>query len=308
MALANLVTLERLKYSITATATGDERLLNALNVSVSDAIRKYCRRDFHLRNYDELYDGNGQSNLLLRAYPIQEVQSCRYRPVTVFKVINSNVSLIQQARVEVSSSGLTVIQVASGTMTRIPFLYSSCATLNSLAVAINAYASTGWNAQVQSGDGGSDYGLWPSADLYVAPSFGDGTVSQGAMSCRNQFAELKMHTYELQGFQWDSRGFLYRAIPYTDPELMHPEDLVWPVGIKNLRIQYTAGYAEIPPAVEEAAVEWISALWFLASRDPSLQHQVPASGWGSISSQFGSPPDNVVALLGPYRRFTVGVW
>jgi hypothetical protein len=49
------------------------------------------------------------------------------------------------------------------------------------------------------------------------------------------FAELKMHTYELAGFQWDSRGWLLRAIPYTDPELMHPEDLVWPVGINNVK-------------------------------------------------------------------------
>jgi len=38
------------------------------------------------------------------------------------------------------------------------------------------------------------------------------------------------------------------TISYTDPELLHPEDLVWPVGINNLRIQYTAGYNVIPEA------------------------------------------------------------
>jgi hypothetical protein len=34
-----------------------------------------------------------------------------------------------------------------------------------------------------------------------------------------------MHTYELAGYQFDPRGWLLRAIPYTDPELLHPEDL-----------------------------------------------------------------------------------
>ena len=61
-----------------------------------------------------------------------------------------------------------------------------------------------------------------------------------------------MHTYELQGYQWDARGWLLRAIPYTDPELLHPEDLILPVGINNFRIQYTAGYTTVPEAVQEA--------------------------------------------------------
>src|SRR5438132_12240383 len=30
--------------------------------------------------------------------------------------------------------------------------------------------------------------------------------------------------------------------PYTDPELLHPEDLIWPVGINNFRISYQAGF------------------------------------------------------------------
>ena len=61
-----------------------------------------------------------------------------------------------------------------------------------------------------------------------------------------------MHTYELAGYQWNCRGRLLRAIPYTDPELLHPEDLVWPVGINNLRVQYTAGYSTVPEAIQEA--------------------------------------------------------
>src|SRR5262249_37934494 len=126
----------------------------------------------------------------------------------------------------------------------------------------------GWTVQVV-GDSNGDYGRWPSADLFVAQSFGEGITSQGALTARGQFAELKMHTYELAGYQWDSRGWLLRAIPYTDPELLHPEDLVWPVGINNFRIQYVSGYPTIPEAIQEACACWVSERFALVSRDPA---------------------------------------
>jgi hypothetical protein len=213
----------------------------------------------------------------------------------------------------VTKTGIVLQAVDSGALTVSPFLYSSYVTLTALATAITALGN-GWSAQVQGGDGANDYTNWPSQDLYVAPSFGDGIESQGALTARNCYAELKMHTYELQGYQWDPRGWLLRAIPYTDPELLHPEDLIWPVGINNFRIQYTAGYQEVPPAVVEACAEWVSFLWYLTQRDPALQHIVPSSntantqGWGSVVSKAGQPPDHVKTLLAPYRRFVVAPW
>src|SRR5205085_11752814 len=139
-------------------------------------------------------------------------------------------------------------------------------TLSALAAAVSALGN-GWSAQVV-GDA-TNYGSWPSADLFVPGSYGDaletkaGATSQGALQCvAGSFAELKMHTYELAGYQWDARGWLLRAIPYTDPELLHPEDLVWPVGINNLRVQYTAGYATVPEAVQEACAQWVAQLYY----------------------------------------------
>jgi hypothetical protein len=191
--------------------------------------------------------------------------------------------------------------------------------LQALAAAITALGS-GWSGQIVGDAGGpglqGDYGLWPSADLWVKGSYGDPLegsgvqTSQGALTCRGQFAELKLHTYELAGYQWDARGWLLRAIPYTDPELLHPEDLIWPTGINNFRVQYVAGYSTIPESVQEACAEWVAALYYLTLRDPSLIHQVPGSGttsgWGPIASRPGQPPDHVKTLLAPYRRHTVG--
>src|SRR5262249_47702696 len=158
-------------YQALQGVTNVDSLLASLISATSDAIIKYCRRDFYSRDYDELYDGSGGRVLMLRQYPIQQVKSVRYRPVTVLKVINNNTTLNQQARVQVTSLGLTLTRTASGVGTTNNLLYTSNVTLQAMATAINALGN-GWSAQVV-GDSGGDYGLWPSADLWVVPSFGD---------------------------------------------------------------------------------------------------------------------------------------
>jgi hypothetical protein len=317
-AQVNLIDIERAKRAVQSiTDNSQDALLGVLIAAYSDAVRKYCRRDFTLAAYDELYNGTGDRRLLLRQYPVASVEAVRYRPVTVLKVINNATTLNQQARVQVTSVGLKLTAVASGVTTTVPdttLSYATNPTLNALAAAINAQGN-GWVAQIV-GDAGAqggqgDYGLWPSADLFVAPSYGDASQSQGAMTARGVNAELKMHTFELQGYQWDPRGWLLRAIPYTDPELLHPEDLVWPVGVNNFRVQYTAGYAVIPEAVQEATALWVAQAYYYTQRDPELTTQnVPGQitqTWGGTTAAVAQlPPPRVQRLLASYRRHAVG--
>ena len=320
MAAKDLITLARAEQSMQNYTPGsNDAVVSTLITACSDAIEKYCRRRFLSTAYDELYNGNGDRRLLLRQYPLQHVKSVRYRPVTVIKIINANTLLNQQARVWVTSTGLQCWRMASGVATTETLLtWASYPTITSLATAVSALGN-GWSAQIV-GDATTtgDYGLWPSADLYVPGSFGDPLEgagiqeSQGSLTARGQNAELKMHTYELAGFQWDPRGWLLRAIPYTDPELLHPEDLIWPVGINNFRVQYTAGYSTVPEAVQEACAEWVNELYQLASRDPAAKN-VRLQGSGAVFSSHAypgyagtQPPDNVRRLLQPYRRYAVG--
>jgi hypothetical protein len=317
MSGVNLIDVERAKRAVQSiTDNSQDALLGVLIAAYSDAIAKWCRRDFSLRNYDELYDGNGDRRLLLRQYPIQSVQAVRYRPVTVLKVINNATGTNQQARVQVTSQGIKLQSVASGVVTNVSdatLSFASYPTLNALANAITAQGN-GWGAQIVGDAGGAglqgDYGLWPSADLWVAPSYGDGVQSQGALTARGTNAELKLHTFELQGYQWDPRGWLLRAIPYTDPELLHPEDLVWPVGVNNFRVQYTAGYATVPEAVQEACALWAADAYYQTLRDPGLLRQaIPGQveqSWGVPAAGADvEPPLRVARLLAPYRRHSV---
>jgi hypothetical protein len=306
MAAKDLITLDRAYLNLQGV-TGVDNLIQTLVTAASDAIRKYCRRDFLVTSYDELYDGNGGCTLMLRQYPIQSVKSVRYRPVTVLKVINNDATTNQQARVQVTSTGLVLTRTASGSFFTTTLTYASYATLQAMANAINALGLS-WSAQVV-GNNPGDYGSWPSSDLWVAPSFGDGTTSQGNLTARGQNAELKMHTYELAGYQFDPRGWLLRAIPYTDPELLHPEDLVWPPGILNFRVQYTAGYTTIPESVQEACAAWAAYLYYAYLRNPNVISAATAPTGGTAQSTsyapLASPPVHVAALLAPYRRHSV---
>ncbi len=311
MGVNNLISLERAKVNLPSAQSGDDNTIDVLVGAASDAIVKYCRRDFRTRSYDELYSGDGDRRLMLRQYPLQTVDSVRYRPVTVIKIINnSGPGTTQQARVQVTQTGLQLMEMAAGvrTTTTTGLTWLACPALQDLVNAVNA-TGRGWSAQIV-GDAAGDYGLWPSADLFIPTSYGSGPTSQGALTCMRANAELKLHTYELQGYQWDPRGWLLRAIPYTDPELLHPEDLIWPVGINNFRVQYTAGYTEVPEAVQEACAEWVSALWYQTQRDPGLGSQSVAGAISQSwrpSSSGATPPDNVVLLLAPYRRYSVAL-
>src|SRR5438046_10759791 len=115
-AAKDLCTLARAYYSLPGISS--DAIVQALLTAASDAIQKWCRRDFVSTSYDELYSGSGQRHLLLREYPIVSVQSVRYRPVTVLKITNTD-ALNVQARVSVLSTGLQLVSVKSGVKTTV---------------------------------------------------------------------------------------------------------------------------------------------------------------------------------------------
>src|SRR6202008_2324720 len=116
----------------------------------------------------ELYSGTGEPRLLLRHYPLVSVQSVRYRPVTVLKLTNTDPTNVQ-ARAAVTATGLTLVRVKNGVRTTdTSVTFAGNVPLTALAAAVNALGN-GWSAQV-AGDA-TNYGSWPSADLYWPPAF-----------------------------------------------------------------------------------------------------------------------------------------
>jgi hypothetical protein len=300
--MADLITQARMLDQLNnlVPTANETTTIGDLISACSAAIIRFCRRDFTSTVYDELYSGNSDRRLILRQYPIQSVQSVRYRPVTVLKVQNTDTATNQQARLSIISTGLSLVRVASGVKTTdTSVTFAANVTLGAVATAVNALGA-GWSAQVV-GDA-NDYAKWPSADLYVTNSTGE---QQGALTCRGAFAELKMHTNELAGFSFAARsGWLLRAIPYSDPELLRPEDLIWSPGINNFRVQYTAGWSTIPLDVQQACSIWVAQLFWDSKRDPGLG-QASYAGVTTFTP-FSRMPGSVIMLLKPYRDFKIG--
>ena len=77
-------------------------------------------------------------------------------------------------------------------------------------------------------------------------------------------------------------------------------------------VDYTAGFDPIPPDVQGAALEWLTARWYAIGRDPALRSetipdlisQVYAGEQGAGTSA-GSMPPGARDLLGAYRIWSV---
>lgn len=283
--MPDLITNARARINLPQATAADDATINTLIAAATKAIQRFCRRDFNLTAYDELYGGTGQCRLVLRQYPVLSVQSIRSCLATVLKVINNNIALNQQARVSVTSTGLALFRMASGVgSTDTSITFAGSATLSAVAAALNSLGN-GWSAQVA-----GNYGSWPAADL---------RSPQGALPACGQFAELKMHTVELAGYQIDERrGWLLRA-PATDAD--QPEDPAWPIG-SSFRAQYTAGYTTIPDDVQEACAELVATWFQQRGRDLSLLREDLANTYHyQADSQF-QLPRRIQALLRPYRN------
>src|SRR5712692_6958043 len=146
--MIDLIDLDRARQNIPTSQNTDEPVISTLITGASRACRKYCRRDFTQTTYDELYSGTGDRRLFLRQFPLISVDSVRYRPVTVLKIIN-NLENTPQARVSVTSTGLKLVRVTSGVSTTdTSITFAGNVTLTALQAAVNALAS-GWSASSQ---------------------------------------------------------------------------------------------------------------------------------------------------------------
>jgi hypothetical protein len=281
--MADLITSARAKYNLNnlATTSAEDTTLAALVTACSKAIKKYCRREFDSQTFDELYDHPVSGRLLLRQFPILSISRAAFEPTTVLRVKNTSASN-QRATVAVTSTGLSLMRVASGvSSTDTSVTWAANATLTAVATAVNALGN-GWSAAVAD----TAYNNRASADLRAV---------QGALHAKDVDAELKIHLQESRGYSIDAeRGIL--AVGTGDWPLLDGATNYW-------RVIYTAGFATVPEDVQEACAQWVAALFFQTKRDPGLsQETLLASG---ARTPFSTIPPGAKALLAPYRKLSV---
>src|SRR5262249_15410659 len=103
------------------------------------------------------------------------------------------------------------------------------------------------------------------------------------------------------------RRVVRAAIAYLRP-LRLPVAPEWLAGARRRgpqawRVRYTAGYATVPGAVQEACALWTAELAYATSRDPALASQsAPSLSAQTWQKPDAGPPPRVQALLAPFRK------
>ncbi len=223
----------------------DVTLTNLLDAACS-AVVSFLNYDPTLTTYDELYQGVNSRSLFLRARPVVSVSAVRYGQQVALQVYNGTQN-VQAATLAITETSLILTLTNDGSSTVVTLNYAAYPTLGQMNTAINALGN-GWTSTIA-----SNFSSWASADLaaYAGQTLG----------CRQFTAFLAPHYYYLNDYKINARtGELVMGVG-------------WFGGYQSFRIQYTAGYSQLPDDLVQATVEVAAQTYQNAATDPNLQSE-----------------------------------
>jgi len=294
--ISDLVSAGRAQENATlaALAASNAAYFASLVCAASGAIRAECHRDFTASSYSEYHSGlPNQRVLRLRQFPV--VAITRVATAALAMQVNNSGSSVQRATVATTATGLTLVTVSSGIATTTVLPYATYPTLAALAAAIAALG-TGWSAQTLSGAYGS-FALWPSADL---------KVTQGAVTALAGGAMLEIYEdYRAGGWPadgwadaaWSASPGAWRLDAQTGELFGY-----WPRGQLNIRVDYSAGFAVIPDAIQEACVQLAADLYGQSQLNSAVEsaHLGSAAYTLNTSARALTRSPKIFGLIAPY--------
>lgn len=287
---------------LNALSTSNPTRLRQIITAASELIELHCHRTFALTAQTEYRNGGiyiGQP-MQLRNYPVTGVSRIAAYPQTAIQIVNNDTITNQRATVATDASANVILtRVASGVTTTVTSLAATNVTIQGLANAINAIGS-GWVATIQSNSVTTNFNLWPQSDLRPL---------QGAATAFLNGLWLEVYTEDYQpmnswnGYETGGGGD-GDSWPgnYNSWRMEQDRGLLWgrfPRGNQNIRIDYTAGYAVIPHAVQEACIRMCQTLYQADAADDNIKaekigdYAVTFNAWENL-------PSKVRALLSRY--------
>ena len=300
--MTDLITTSRATQNATLAAlnTSNASYLASLITAASDGVRNACKRDFSQNSYCEYHSGGIyiREPLRLRQFPVLEITRVAANPRAALLVQNTDSGTNQRATVETTTTSLRVVRIASANTITNDLPFATYPTLAEMAAAINGLGG-GWAAQVI-----GQFGLWPASDLKPL---------QGAAMALFGGRELELYTEELQPFlcwppgnPWgDDAGDQCNAGCALDDETGELFGR-FPRGQLNIRIDYTAGFATIPQAIQEACVQLVLDLYNGGLVNTTLKKATLGGGSFELQSQSSTAvlSGKVSLLLAPYVDFS----
>ena len=302
MSSPDLITTSRATQnaSLASLNTSNPNYLASLITAASELIRRACNREFSQLAYSEYYSGGIyiREPLRLRQFPVLEISRVATNPRAALRVQNVSPAANQRATVETTPTALRCVRVASATPVTNDLPFATYPTLASMASAVNALGN-GWSAQAL-----DEFANWPSADLKPL---------QGAATALFGGRQLELYTEDLQPFvtwppgdPWGEeagyQSFCGWRLDDETGELFGR----FPRGQLNVRIDYTAGFAAIPQAVQEAAVQLVVDLYNAGLVNNTLKKAQLGAGSFELKqqTQAATLSGKVSLLLAPYVDFS----
>jgi len=296
---SDLVSHDRAQQNaaLASLATGNPGYFGSLVSAASGAIRAECHRDFVVSAYAEYHSGSPNQRVLrLRQFPVVAITRVA-TAATALQVNNSGAS-VQRAIVATTALGLTLTTVSSGVASTTAMPYASYPILASLAAAIAAVGD-GWSAQTLSGAYGS-FAAWPSSDL---------KLTQGAVTALAGGAMLEIYEdYRAGGWpdeawadaDWAGSPGAWRLDSQTGELFGH-----WPRGQLNIRVDYSAGFAIVPDAVQEACVQLAADLYGQSQLNGAIENARLGSAAYTLntSARALTKSPKIFGLIAPYIAY-----
>jgi len=292
MALTDLATL---KIFLGITDGSQDSLLAQLVAAADAIVKNYCKRDLELAVYEEYLDGSGVNALALRQRPVRTTTLTGTTTIgspIVTGLASTAALLVGQAvigtGVPVGAKVLTVDSASQVTLTVNAAANGTVPLLFGLAVWL---------------DGGGYYGDGVGAfaagtQLVVGRDFAlkrdKGDLGESGLLVRlgGGIINGNMWSHPWPGLR---RGTLTASAPP-----------VWPPGLGNVKVQYTAGYAPVPADLVDATLQvaaWVRRCGPQGGPITSEQigrysYQIGAGGGDGSVPELGS----IRATLSRYRE------
>lgn len=254
----DLITLSRALTALPNITPAQQSGVPALISAASAAVERYCNRTFTLSTYDEIYNVDTSGSFVLRNFPVVSVERVCSGLQTAMTVTNTNVNSFYRATANIvatdadTPSGLKMMSFGP-TGETFTLSFSTYSTISSLAAAINSHGG-GWSASY-----GSKFANWSTIDFRPI---------QGVYSCLGTGAKIKIHASDVN--DWilnENTGELrINQCSLWTPNYFGETPQQWPDspavnGFQSFRIQYTAGFSEVPEAIQQAVVSMVKFMF-----------------------------------------------
>ncbi len=224
-----LTTTARFKNYAGITGSDDDTLIGLLVARATNAIQKFCNRDFVLTTYREFYDGDLGFELTLHNFPVTNVAMLGVGREDAFMIKNTSADAYN-AYVSVTDTKIKLVVQGGDNADDSSLTLADYATLTLLIAAITAL-DKGWQMILNGTEA-----VWSAIELLP--------TSKG-LACLDDYATPKLPQEPTADFHTDNTAGILKFCGR------------FPKGFENIVVRYTAGFATIPADLEQICIDLV---------------------------------------------------